>query len=312
MKSLVYITHNCCQKHKLSDQHPECPERLQAIESQLTEDGLFQLMERMEAPRVLDEHIARAHPLSHIERLKELSPSDETYVSIDGDTAMNNHSLEAIYRAAGAGVLAVDTVMGQQVQRAFCAVRPPGHHAEKTTAMGFCFLGNVAIAAMHAIEHYDLSRIAIIDFDVHHGNGTEDLVRGKREILLFSSFQYPLYPGYYLPNRAMQRLNSPLDSGANGTDFRAIVEAEWLPTLSAFSPELIIISAGFDAHKEDPLGGLNLDESDFAWITARIIEQANKSAEGRIISMLEGGYHLTALGRCVSAHLKELSENYYK
>jgi acetoin utilization deacetylase AcuC-like enzyme len=217
---------------------------------------------------------------------------------------MNPHTLRAALRAAGAAVMAVDLVMGGSVKKAFCSVRPPGHHAERHRAMGFCFFNNVVVGARHAIDSHGLERVAIVDFDVHHGNGTEDLVAGDDRILFCSSFQHPFYPHSGLDCQASNVINVPLPVGTEGPGFQAAVEAEWLPLLEAFAPQLILVSAGFDAHAADDMAGLKLVEADYAWISARLAEQADRSAGGRIVSVLEGGYELHALARSVEAHLK--------
>ena len=227
-------------------------------------------------------------------------------MQLDPDTAMNVHSLNASLRAAGAGVLAVDEVIGGRASNAFCLTRPPGHHAERIRPMGFCFFGNIVIAARHAMRTHGLERVAIVDFDVHHGNGTEDIVDGDPGILFCSSFQHPFYPGDYRPNVDGQRVNVPLPGGTGSADFRAAIEESWLPALDAFRPEMLFVSAGFDAHLEDPLAGLALQDADYVWITRKLMEVADRHAGGRLVSMLEGGYALPALGRAAAAHVRGL------
>lgn len=299
------ISHSVCVKHEISTGHPECPERIAAIANQLKQQGLYEQLVHSEAPMAETSDVLLAHPESYVELLRKNSPSSGS-VQLDADTSMNPFSLEAAYRGAGAGVLAVDQVMSNEVSNAFCLVRPPGHHAERREAMGFCFFGNVAIAAKHAVKSYGLERVAIVDFDVHHGNGTEDIVEGDSSILFCSSFEHPLYPGGYRPNIDNQRVNVPLPASTGSVDFRAAIESTWIPALEAFNPELIIVSAGFDAHAHDPLANLQLQDEDFVWITQQIMDLADKHADGRIVSMLEGGYDLPALGRCGAAHIKEL------
>jgi acetoin utilization deacetylase AcuC-like enzyme len=289
--------------------HPECPERLLSIEAHLNESGLTQVLHIEEAPRASQEQLARAHHPLYLETLFERAPGRGGYVELDPDTRLNNHSLEAGLRAAGANVRAVDRVLTGETQHAFCAVRPPGHHAEHARSMGFCFFNNVAIAAQHALHAHDLDRVAIIDFDVHHGNGTEDIFRDNEQVMLCSSFQHPFYPFSGAETQASNIVNIPLPAGTDGSAYRRAVEKPWRQALDAFRPQLILVSAGFDAHAQDPLGGLNLLEEDFRWITRLILEVAEQHAQARIVSTLEGGYNLQALGRSVVAHLDVLAEN---
>ena len=266
------------------------------------------MMERLdvrEAPLVTREQLLRAHSAAHIDRIEAMAPSDGR-VSVDPDTAMNPFSLEAAKRAAGAAVAAVDAVVGGEVNNAFCNVRPPGHHAERERSMGFCLFSNVAVAALHAVEHHGLERVAIVDFDVHHGNGTEDVVKDCDNILFCSTFQHPYYPGYYLPTEPGRRVNVPLEAGAGSGQFRMAVLDHWLPAIAGFNPELVLISAGFDAHREDHLAGLNLEDDDYQWVTEAICSLSREIAEGRIVSALEGGYSLPALGRSAACHVEVL------
>ena len=299
------ITHSVCVQHEISPGHPECPERIDAIVSQLKQQEVYERLVHSEAPAASVEQLMLAHPESYIDLLHAHAPNTGT-AQLDADTAMNPYTLQAALRGAGAGILAVDKVMSGEVDNAFCLVRPPGHHAERTQAMGFCFFGNVAMAARHAIKEHGLERVAIVDFDVHHGNGTEDIVDGDPNILFCSSFEYPLYPGGYRENVKNQRVNVPLESGTDSAEFRSAITQAWLPALAAFQPQMIIVSAGFDAHADDPLASLRLQDADFVWITQKILELAEQHSDGRVVSMLEGGYALPALGRCAAAHIRGL------
>jgi acetoin utilization deacetylase AcuC-like enzyme len=286
--------------------HPECPSRLHAIEDQLIASRLDGLLLRETAPLADDDALARVHSEAHIGYVRELAP-DSGYAMIDPDTVMNRHTLNAALRATGAAVAATDAVLEGRYDNAFCGVRPPGHHAEPTRAMGFCFFNTVAVAARHALDAHDLERVAIIDFDVHHGNGTEAACMDDPRILMCSFFQHPFYPYSGTESHASNLVNVPLAARSNGTAVREVVERLWLPRLHAFKPQMIFISAGFDAHREDDLGGMALVEDDYTWLTTQICEIASLYAQGRIVSCLEGGYNLSALGRSVVAHLRVLS-----
>ncbi len=299
------ITHPDCVLHEISLGHPESPQRIGAVLDLLKKENLYDYLVHFDAPLAEPSAAYSAHPESYVQSIVDSAPSSGS-VQIDADTAMNPHSLNAALRGVGAGLLATDKVMGGEVENAFCLVRPPGHHAEKTQAMGFCFFGNIAIAARHAIKAHGLERVAIVDFDVHHGNGTEDIVDGDEQILFCSSFQYPFYPGSYRPSVFGQRVNVPLAAGTGSEVFRDEISEQWLPALEQFKPQAIFISAGFDAHIEDPLAGLALMDNDFAWITREIMNIADTHSQGRIVSMLEGGYSLTALARSASLHVKTL------
>jgi len=305
--STAYITHPACTRHQMSSGHPESPQRIAAIEETLRVAGLFEQLLHVEAPEVATEVLSLAHDNAHIERVVAMAPS-EGLVSIDPDTAMNPHSLEAARRAAGAVVRATDMVMSGEVDNAFCNVRPPGHHAESDRSMGFCLFNNVAVGAAYAIDKYHLERVAIVDFDVHHGNGTEQILAGNENILFCSTFQHPFYPGGYLPSLEGHRVNVPLAAGSGGAEFREAVSEHWLPALRAFRPQILFISAGFDAHSEDMLAGLELIDDDYAWVSGELCKLAGQFAEGRIVSTLEGGYALPALGRCACLHVMALLE----
>lgn len=287
--------------------HPESPARLSTISDHMIAQGLDPYFVYYDAPLATFEQLMRVHPASHLERLKRSSP-ELGIVHLDPDTAMNPHTWQAALRSAGAGVLAVDLVMAGEVQNAFCAIRPPGHHCERANAMGFCFLNNIGVAAMHALQTHKLSRVAIIDFDVHHGNGTEDCFKGNEQVLMVSIFQHPFYPYSGAENPASNMLNVPLAAGTDGEEFRMVVNDVWLPRLRAFKPEMILISAGFDAHYEDDMGNLKLVEKDYAWVTTQLKQVADECAQGRIVSMLEGGYSLSALARSVAAHIRVLAD----
>jgi acetoin utilization deacetylase AcuC-like enzyme len=285
--------------------HPECPERLTAIGDRLIAAGIDGHLQHYTAPAATREQITRVHGKRYVDEIEQASPDTGLHF-IDPDTALNPHSLQAALHAAGAVVKAVDLVMAGECKTAFCAVRPPGHHAERRRAMGFCVFNNVAVGAAHAMAVHGLTRVAIVDFDVHHGNGTEEIFTGDHRVLMVSTFQHPLYPYSGLDNDDPKMVNVPLAAGSGGSEFRAAVVERWLPALEEHRPELILISAGFDAHREDPLANLKLTEADYAWVTREIAKVAAKHAEGRIVSSLEGGYSLSALGRSAAEHLREL------
>ena len=306
MTSTAFISHRDCSLHDMGAMHPETPGRLSAINDHLIAQGLDHYFVFHDAPLASFEQLLRVHSAAHLERLKRNSPSLGVF-HLDPDTAMNPHTWQAALRAAGAGVSAVDMVMRGEVQNAFCSVRPPGHHAERENAMGFCFFNNIAVAAAHAIKVHGLSRVAIVDFDVHHGNGTEDCFRGNDQVLMVSMFQHPFYPYSGTEKPAGNMLNVPMPGGTDGESFRQMVSEQWLPRLREFKPEMLLISAGFDAHYEDDLGGMKLLEKDFMWVTEQLMLVADETAGGRIVSMLEGGYVFSALARSVAAHIKVLA-----
>ena len=304
--TIAFITHRDCWQHDMGSHHPECPDRLGAIQDRLIAAGLDLYLAYHDAPLAKTEQLLRAHSRAHVEMIERTAPA-HGIAHVDPDTAMSPGTWTAALRAAGAGVMAIDMVMKGEASTAFCAVRPPGHHAERARAMGFCFFNNVAIAALHAIEAWGLARVAIVDFDVHHGNGTEDILAGNAKVLMVGSFQHPFYPYSGIDNPAANMCNVPLPAGTRGDGFRQVVTDIWLPRLREFAPELILVSAGFDAHYEDDMASLGLVDADYAWVTQQIKEVAAVSAQGRIVSMLEGGYALSALARSVAAHVKVLA-----
>lgn len=302
-----YLSHPDCLKHEMGGYHPECPERLQAIEDQLILSRIDHYLHRIDPPLADEAQLALVHTPEHIEFIKSSQPQ-AGYFELDGDTSMNPHTWQAALRSAGGAIAAVDAVMAGEVTNAFCSLRPPGHHAEPHKAMGFCFFNNIAIAAKHALDHHGLKRIAIIDFDVHHGNGTEAAFLEDKRVIMCSFFQHPFYP-YSGTEAARDHLvNIPVSAYTKGMEIRELVDAIWLPKLRGFKPEFIFISAGFDAHREDDMGQLGLVEADYAWMTRQVMQVAKESAKDRIVSCLEGGYNLSALARSVVAHLKELAE----
>ena len=307
-----YFTHPDCRLHEMGAGHPECPERLDAIDEHLQATGLRDSLDRREADPAPLADIELAHGRMHVAALRglsdvlreEIDAGGPTHTQVDPDTSMNVHTWAAALRAAGAALAATDAVMAGELDNAFCAVRPPGHHACRDTAMGFCFFNNVAIAAKYALERHGLQRVAIVDFDVHHGNGTEDIVAGDERILMASFYQHPFYPVGGARSNAPNLVNVPVPARTRGMDVREIVEMMWIPRLEAHRPELIFISAGFDAHRSDDLGQMGLVEQDFVWITSRIMDVARQHANGRIVSCLEGGYNLGALARSAEAHIR--------
>jgi acetoin utilization deacetylase AcuC-like enzyme len=300
----AYITHPSCLLHEMGPYHPECPDRLNAISDRLIAAGIDPYLHHYVAPAVTREQVARVHSDAYIDEIEQASP-DHGLHYIDPDTALNAHSLAAARHAAGAVVFGVDLVMSGECRTAFCAVRPPGHHAERRRAMGFCLFNNVAVGAAHALAHHGLRRVAIVDFDVHHGNGTEDIFAGDERVLMVSTFQHPLYPYSGARPMGANMVNVPLPAGSGSDAFRQAVQEQWLPALDEHRPQLVLISAGFDAHREDPLAELKLVDADYAWVTRELIRVAARHAKGRIVSSLEGGYALSALGRAATEHLRE-------
>jgi acetoin utilization deacetylase AcuC-like enzyme len=307
--TLAYYSHADCRAHFMGRGHPECPERLDAINDHLIATGLMDALDVRDPPQASDEQLERAHAAMHVRELRAaiepLQRSGE-HCQLDPDTAAGPGTWDAVLRAAGAAVAATDAVIDGSADTAFCAVRPPGHHATRDAAMGFCFFNNVAVAARHALDVRGLQRVAIIDFDVHHGNGTEDIVAGDERILMASFFQHPLYPYSGAVPKGSNMVNVPIPPYTRGAPVREAIEAMWLPRLEAFAPQMLFVSAGFDAHREDELGQLGLVEDDYAWITRQLKAVAERHAQGRIVSCLEGGYNLGALARSVAAHLRVL------
>jgi len=302
----AYISHPDFMKHEMGRHHPECPERIQAIEDQLIQSRLDGHLKRIDPPMATEADITREHSEDQLAFKKSKAPTSG-YAMIDGDTIMNSSTWNVSLRAAGAAIAAVDAVMKGEVNNAFCAVRPPGHHAEPHRSMGFCVFNTIAIATRYAIEQYDLDRVAVIDFDVHHGNGTEAAFIDDPHVLMCSFFQHPFYP-YSGLEGGDNMVNIPLPASTSGKLVREMISKIWIPRLQEFKPQLIMISAGFDAHREDDLGQMGLVEDDYVWITQQLMNVANQSCDGKIVSCLEGGYNLSALGRSVAAHLKTLAE----
>jgi len=305
----AYITHADCLRHEMGAGHPENPDRLNAVNEHMKSSGLLAELRALEAPLADPKDIKRVHRADYVDMIFEHAPK-EGYVQLDPDTAMNPYSLSAARRAAGAGVLAVDEVMGGRAQNAFCAVRPCGHHATPARPMGFCIFNNIAVAAAYALEVKGLERVAIVDFDVHHGNGTEDAFSApawRERVLMASFFQHPFYPGSGTDHPAPNMFNVPLPAGSDGAAARRALEKTWLPALEHFEPQMILISAGFDAHREDLLGGMALIEDDYAFLTRELMKVGARYSENRIVSMLEGGYNLSALGRSAVAHVRTLT-----
>lgn len=316
MTTTGYFTHRDCRKHEMGAGHPECPERLDAIDDQLLSSGVLDALTRSEADPAPIADIELAHGRMYIASIRgltdglreEINAGGPTHAQIDPDTSINVHTWDAALRSAGAAIAATDAVIAGEMENAFCAIRPPGHHACKDKAMGFCFFNNVAIAARYALERHGLKRVAIVDFDVHHGNGTEDIVAGDQRILMVSFFQHPFYPPGGAVSNASNLVNVPVPAYTKGEQVRELIAQHWLPRLEAYQPEMIFISAGFDAHRDDDMGQMGLTEKDYTWITEQIKAVAKRHAQGRIVSCLEGGYDLGALARSVEAHVRVLAD----
>jgi acetoin utilization deacetylase AcuC-like enzyme len=300
------FTHPDCALHEMGEGHPESPLRLKAILAALEASGLAAKLDMHEAPAAEREHLERVHDAGHVDLVFGTAPARGS-AYLDPDTSMNPKSLSAALRAAGAVVSATDMVIAGRARNAFCAVRPPGHHATPRKPMGFCIFNNVAIGAMHAIEAHGLERVAVLDFDVHHGNGTEDAFHEDPRVMLCSTFQHPYYPYCGADSGNDHIINVPLPAMTDGRGFREAVERSWIPALDAFGPQMVFVSAGFDAHRDDPLAYLKLGDEDYRWVTEQLVEVAERHAGGRVVSTLEGGYNTEALGRCVVEHVRVLS-----
>jgi acetoin utilization deacetylase AcuC-like enzyme len=297
------ISHPDSLLHVMDGRHPESPARISAIQDALASSGLLKQLTLYEAPAATDAQLARVHSPDYIARIRQLSPP-AGLVRLDADTAMGPMTLSACLHASGAAVMGVDLVMSGKAQRAFCCTRPPGHHAGRSHAAGFCIFNHVAVATAHALRQHKLKRVAILDFDVHHGDGTEDIFHDNPDVMLCSTFQHPFYPHRGADTRSATMINVPLAAGTTGLAFRQAVEREIAPALARFRPQLLMISAGFDAHQDDPLAGLKLGVEDYSWITAFARKVADQHAEGRIVSVLEGGYALPALAESAVAHVR--------
>ena len=306
----AFYSHRDCHGHDMGEGHPECPQRLDAIDDYLLASGLDVALQRIEAPLVDLALLAHAHSSAYVNELRaqlEAVQAGAESRAFDPDTIASPGTWRAVQRAAGAAVAATDAVIDGAVRNAFCSVRPPGHHATRDATMGFCFINNVAVAARHALDVRGLERVAIVDFDVHHGNGTEDIIAGDARVLMVSIFQDALYPFSGGVPLGTNMVNLPVPAYSRGPKVRELIDANWMPRLDAFAPQMIFISAGFDAHREDELGQLGLVEADYEWITQRLMGVAERHAQGRIVSCLEGGYSLPALARSVAAHVRVLA-----
>jgi acetoin utilization deacetylase AcuC-like enzyme len=309
--STAFYSHPACRGHDMGAGHPECPQRLDAITDHLLATGLDVALDFREAGPATPEQLERAHTTHYVTEIFDVLQQVQTAgepKALDPDTVAGPGTLQAALRAAGAAVAATDDVLAGRVRNAFCAVRPPGHHATRDEAMGFCFFNNVAVAARHALDVHGLKRVAIIDFDVHHGNGTEDIIAGDERVLMCSFFQHPLYPYSGAVPKGTNMVNVPVAPYTRGPAIRQTILDMWIPELDRFAPEMVFISAGFDAHREDDLGQLALVEDDYAWITQQLVQVARRHSLGRIVSCLEGGYSLSALARSVAAHVRVLAD----
>ena len=301
--SIALISSPACSLHEMGDGHPEQPARIQVIENALLHSELAADLKCYEATAASQEALARVHDLAYLEQIFSLSPA-QGLLQLEPDTAMNPFTLKAALAGAGAAILGVDLVMAGEVEQAFCNIRPPGHHAERSRAMGFCFFNNVAVAAAHLLDRYHLQRVVIVDFDVHHGNGTENIFKQDERILFCSSFQHPFYPFSGAETINDHIINLPLPEGTDGKAWREQVEAEWLQEIKNFKPEFILFSAGFDGYVEDELANFCLVADDYAWVTQQILQISEESSKRRAVSVLEGGYDLEGLSACALAHVK--------
>lgn len=304
----AFISHPDTLLHVMDGQHPESPARITSIKNAVLRSPINEKLQHFDAPLATRQQLTLAHQAAYVDSIYAKSPK-AGLVRLDADTAMGPHSLEATLRASGAAILATDLVMKRQVKNAFCCTRPPGHHAGQKNSAGFCIFNHVAVAVMHLLTHYPIKRVAIIDFDVHHGDGTEDIYKDNPAVMLCSTFQHPFYPYKGANTRSERIINVPLPARTDSASFRKAVTDEFTPALNRFKPEVLFISAGFDAHREDPLANLALEVDDFAWITQYSVEQSAKFCRGRMISCLEGGYHLQYLAESVAAHIKVLTES---
>lgn len=306
MNKTAFISHPDTLLHIMDGSHPESPVRITAIINALKSSGIYEKLQVHEAPLASDEQLQRAHTKEYVQTIRSIAPQ-AGLVRLDPDTAMGPMSLSAALHASGAAVLATDLVMSGKVKNAFCCVRPPGHHAGKASAAGFCIFNHIAVGVAHATAKHGLERVAIVDFDVHHGNGTEDIFKDNPHVMLCSTFQHPFYPGVGADSRSDRMINVPLPAGTNGKGFRKAVEKEFAPALARFKPQMVFVSAGFDAHADDPLAQLGLVKDDYIWITEFIKDIAHKHAKDRVVSSLEGGYQLAALAECATAHIRTLA-----
>jgi acetoin utilization deacetylase AcuC-like enzyme len=303
--STAYISHPDCHDHDTGEDHPESPLRLSVIEDKFIESRLWDFVRGIDAPEVTEDQLSRVHTGEYLEFIKKMMPN-QGHVRLDQDTVISPGTMKAARRAAGAAVAAVDLVISGKIDNAFCGVRPPGHHAESNRALGFCIYNNIAVGAAHAMDHHGLKKIAILDFDVHQANGTEDIFIGDDRVLYCSIFQHPFYPFTNPPENSERVISIPLDATAKSDEFRSAVTDHWLPALERFRPEMIFVSAGFDAHRDDEMSYVSLTDDDFRWVAEQIVQVAEVSASGRIVSVLEGGYEVNSLARCVETHMRVL------